>query len=122
MISLIYAICFGFFFGYNIQLNLSNFSAMALGQSPDPNLRVGLVSSVFCMGYFLLGGHVAFWALSALVPIALIATHSYMLYGKMPDISLSISQFISSLNIPYISLIASFAWTYLMQQDKKLQS
>ncbi len=122
MISLIYAICFGFFFGYNIQLNLSNFSAMALGQSPDPNLRVGLVSSVFCMGYFLLGGHVAFWALSALVPIALIAADSYMLYGKMPDISLSISQFISSLNIPYISPIACFAWGYFMQQDKKLQS
>jgi hypothetical protein len=122
MIGTIITICSGFFIGYRVQLNLSNFSAMALGQSPDPNMRVGLVSSIFCLGYMLLGGHAALWTLSALVPIALIAIHSYMLYGRMPNITISVSKFISGMNIPVISQISAIIWSAVCYQDSKMQS
>ncbi|MDC3180727.1 hypothetical protein OAT84_01085 [Gammaproteobacteria bacterium] len=94
-----------FYAGYCIQQNISNYATMSVGNSPDPNRRLGHLIAPMMIFKLLFGGPIWVYMLPMLCIVGIVTLHSYMSYGKTPNILMTLINIINGFQIKLLSLL-----------------
>lgn len=106
-----------FYAGYCIQQNLSDYATMSVGNSPDPNRRLGSLIAVMTVFKLMFGGLIWVYMLPILCIVGMVTLHSYMSYGKTPDILMTIYNIVERFQIKLLSFLMALV-TYTLRVKK----
>lgn len=106
-----------FYAGYCIQQNLSDYATMSVGNSPDPNRRLGSLIAVMTVFKLMFGGLIWVYMLPILCIVGMVTLHSYMSYGKTPDILMTIYNIVERFQIKLLSFLMALV-TYNLRVKK----